>query len=163
MRFLSWPVLFSVYLGAGMNTIYVAFVAAVIFVVVASYYFMRAENRLETTGIMRVMGVETVYGQGKSNDYKVIVEYAYQVDGRKYTGRRYSSIPLVPNIVANKRMVDQLVDSYAVGKEVTAYYNPQNPGQAALQVFKGGLKGRIVVVAVLMFVLVLMMPALYFL
>jgi hypothetical protein len=56
-----------------------------------------------------------------------IVEYAFEVRGRKYQSRKYQQIPAVLELEA-----EEMVSRYPKGASVAVYYNPSDPSDCVL-------------------------------
>jgi hypothetical protein len=65
-------------------------------------------------------------------DYRPIVEYEYQVDGKSYRGDKIVIGPLVH--FNWKGPASRLVARYPVGSKVTVYVDASNPRRATLQI-----------------------------
>jgi hypothetical protein len=64
-------------------------------------------------------------------DYRPVIEYEYQVDGKSYRG---DGIVIGPLIQFNWRgPAKRMVERYPVGSTVTVYVDARNPRRAALQ------------------------------
>jgi hypothetical protein len=61
------------------------------------------------------------------------IQYEYQVGGRPYQSDQIHSGDKIFESISKEETYD-LVDRYPVGREVTVYYNPNNPAEAALEV-----------------------------
>jgi hypothetical protein len=85
-----------------------------------------------TTGKIAKSRVELAGGRDMATvEHRII--YEYQVGGRQYQcdqihpGDKFFEM-------ASKEETYDLVDRYPVGRDVTVYYNPDNPAEAALEV-----------------------------
>jgi hypothetical protein len=81
-----------------------------------------------------------------------IVEYAYEVGGRKYQSRRFYLEGGIPNVEA-----DEMVARYPMGAAVAVFHNPTDPADCALDVsFRKGYLRRsiLMILAVIPFELV---------
>jgi Protein of unknown function (DUF3592) len=61
------------------------------------------------------------------------IQYEYQVGGRQYQCDQIHSGDKIFESISKEETYD-LVDRYPVGRDVTVYYNPENPAEAALEV-----------------------------
>ena len=62
-----------------------------------------------------------------------VIAYEYQVGGRQYQCDQIHSGDKIFESISKEETYD-LVDRYPVGRDVTVYYNPDNPAEAALEV-----------------------------
>ena len=62
--------------------------------------------------------------------YKSSVVYAYEVNGRRYQGDRVNLGITISATVPG--LAQRTANKYPVGRAVTVYYNPENPGEAVL-------------------------------
>ncbi|MHC4476905.1 MAG: DUF3592 domain-containing protein [Planctomycetota bacterium] len=63
----------------------------------------------------------------KVSTYKPLVTYTYRVSGKKYTCNK-----VTPIAKSGRRWAREVVRDYTPGKTVTAYYDPDEPGEAFL-------------------------------
>jgi len=87
-----------------------------------------------TTG--RVLSADIVRYESRDEDrthytYHLAVQYEYEVNGQRYVGDRVNIGPVRRNI--NPRRSQEILARYPVGGNVTVYYNPANPQEAALE------------------------------
>ena len=61
--------------------------------------------------------------------YRPAVTYRYTIEGREYSSDRYTVMDPQRRDMGEVR---EIVESYAAGKEVTAYVNPEDPSEAVL-------------------------------
>lgn len=74
---------------------------------------------------VRLWGTRNIDGEIKDTE-KLIVEYEYQVNGLKYTGRAAAFYTLVyPATV-------EFADSHPANSDVQVYYNPEKPDECVL-------------------------------
>ena len=64
-----------------------------------------------------------------STDYRLRVVYEYVANGVPYTGKR---IGFGPRTYVRKKRAQAELERYPVSSTVTAYFNPENPGEAVL-------------------------------
>jgi hypothetical protein len=64
-----------------------------------------------------------------SAEYRISVAYEYVVNGVRYTGKR---IGFGPRSYTRKKRAQAELERYPVGCTVTAYFDPENPGDAVL-------------------------------
>ncbi|NWG05892.1 MAG: DUF3592 domain-containing protein [Chloroflexi bacterium] len=57
-----------------------------------------------------------------------VVQYAYQVGGQSYQGRR-----IAPGMEVGGTGAGKVVERYPAGAQVMVFYNPQNPSDAVLE------------------------------
>lgn len=65
---------------------------------------------------------------GWKDDHRPVVRFSYEVDGRRYSSERFAPLP----DVATPQRLFRLLGGLDPGTMVTAYRNPQNPGDAYL-------------------------------
>ena len=91
-----------------------------------------SQNWASATGTVLMSSVQTSYsGTGGSSIYPVIV-YQYEVNGKMYQSQnlRAGDEFLKVNIPSQAQ---KTVDKYPIGKQVTVYYDPNNPAESALE------------------------------
>jgi ABC-type multidrug transport system fused ATPase/permease subunit len=66
-----------------------------------------------------------------SRFYRPVVEYAYTVNGQDYRGNQ---IKLMATSAGNESWAAKAAARYPIGRDVTVSYEPENPGNAALEV-----------------------------
>ncbi|MEM1353813.1 MAG: DUF3592 domain-containing protein [Planctomycetota bacterium] len=66
-------------------------------------------------------------GKDSDGDPVIKVKYRYRVDGRSYTGERYSLVGL------GEREQQRFVDSHPIGTSITIYYDPTDPDRATIR------------------------------
>jgi hypothetical protein len=64
-----------------------------------------------------------------STEYRILLAYEYESNGVRYTGKR---IGFGPRGYARKKRAEAELQLYPVGGTVTAYFDPENPGEAVL-------------------------------
>lgn len=62
--------------------------------------------------------------------YGADVQYEYRAQGKPYTG---ANIRLLMPLESSPAEVQPILDRYPVGKRVTVYFNPQDPGESVLE------------------------------
>jgi hypothetical protein len=85
-----------------------------------------------TTGKIVKSRVELAGGRDMAT-VEARIMYEYQVGGRQYQCDQIHSGDKFFEMISKEETYD-LVDRYPVGREVTVYYNPDNPAEAALEV-----------------------------
>lgn len=91
-----------------------------------------AQNWASTTGTVLMSSVQSSHsGSGGHSTYPVIV-YQYQVNGKTYQSQtlRAGDKYLKVNV---SWQAQETVDKYPIGKQVTVYYDPNNPAECALE------------------------------
>ncbi|MBI3736002.1 DUF3592 domain-containing protein [Candidatus Sumerlaeota bacterium] len=63
-----------------------------------------------------------------STSYQPVVEYVYDVGTQHYTAKRVTPL----NISSGRGWAEEMIAPFRVGGNCTAYYNPENPGEAFL-------------------------------
>ena len=96
----------------------------------------RSEFWPSTTG--KVISAEVKRtSDGEGGDlYKPKVRYRYQVDDKPYQSSRITfklPNPLDNMFGGDQRLAEEAVRRYAIGREVTVYYQPNRPKKAALE------------------------------
>ncbi|MBI3157971.1 MAG: DUF3592 domain-containing protein [Chloroflexi bacterium] len=89
-----------------------------------------AQAWLSTTGTVLKSRVEVTGGDHAS--VTPVVVYQYQVEGQSYQAEQIRAGDMYL-AVRKRRTAYDLVDKYPVGAQVTVYYDPANPGMAALE------------------------------
>ena len=69
-------------------------------------------------------------GDIHSTQYRLSVRYEYEVDGKRYTSRRYA---FGTRYITGFRNAQETAAQYRDQGQVTVYYNPENPRHAALE------------------------------
>jgi hypothetical protein len=64
-----------------------------------------------------------------STEYRISVAYEYVANGVRYTGKR---IGFGPRTYVRKKRAQAELERYPVSCTVTAYFDPENPGEAVL-------------------------------
>jgi hypothetical protein len=82
-----------------------------------------------TTGKIIKSRVEVMGGETASVSPRIV--YEYDVYGRTYQSEQIRAGGIY--ITDPNRSAYEIVDSYPVGKDVTVYYDPNNPEDAALE------------------------------
>jgi len=72
-----------------------------------------------------------VSGAGTRTTYTPRVTYAYQVGGHRYSGTRIAPFDVL-NHFSGRDSAQEVVREFAAGTQVTAYMNPNDPGDAIL-------------------------------
>ncbi len=91
-----------------------------------------SQNWSTTTGKILMSSVQSQRSStGGYSIYPVIV-YQYEVNGKNYQSQtvRVGDKFLKINVVGQAQ---KTVDKYPIGKEVTVYYDPNNPAECALE------------------------------
>ncbi len=65
----------------------------------------------------------------EENDLLPDIRFTYTVDGREFEGR----LEFPPGTAPMPGFAQHQVETYPVGREVSVYYNPENPSQARLE------------------------------
>jgi hypothetical protein len=89
-----------------------------------------AQSWAATTGTVLKSRVEVSGGDVTSVTPYIL--YEYQVDGQRYEASQIRAGD-VYMAVRKRRAAYDLVDKYPVGAQVTVYFDPANPGMAALE------------------------------
>lgn len=96
----------------------------------------RSQSWPSTTGTIIFADVKRV-SDGEGNDlYKPDVRYRYQVNDKQYHSRRITfklQNPLENMFGRDQRRAAEIVRQYAIGREVTVYYQPNRPKRATLE------------------------------
>lgn len=127
-------------LGIGLLIVVVAFAGAVLLLVfvVRRFALQAVQEKIReaqawpsTEGLVRASEVRD---EGGENGWRAHVPYRYEVDGRVYESSRIAVA--VEYGREGLPAHQELAARFPVGAQVTVYYNPQNPADAAL--IKGG-------------------------
>lgn len=96
----------------------------------------RSQAWPDTTGKIIFANVKRV-SDGEGNDlYKPEVRYRYQVNDKQYQGNRITfklQNPVENMFGRDQRRAAEIVQQYAIGREVTVYYQPNRPKRATLE------------------------------
>lgn len=93
----------------------------------------RTEGRVEASFLYEH---ERRTAAGVVRSYTPVVRYTYRVNGRAYESKRRNFLPDHTRTYADRLDAEAVVATYATGKQVEVYYNPNNPRQAALEIPK---------------------------
>ena len=108
-------------------------VIGLIFVFVG-YYVVKGAKKVEkwpaTKGVV-VDSKVVSHLDSESNQtmFAPAITYRFKVEGKEYTSSDYGFMNMSYN---NPRKAEDIVKKYPVGKEITVYYNPENPYKAVL-------------------------------
>lgn len=126
----------------GNNLFLLAITAALLFFGGHEVYKTAGDLRLrfgadwaQTTGEIRVsrVGSQLSGSQGaRAENYDYQVEYTYSVDGHTHVGRRLTCSSYKP-LAGSPEPLQEYVERYPVGKEVTVWYDVAHPDQAVLE------------------------------
>lgn len=103
------------------------------------YGLLSTVEALQSRSWPSVQGMVTVARVGSYIDkdedgstvmYKALIQYTYQVDGRRYRGSRVS---LGDYASSDPRSAAAIVQRYPAGGVARVYYNPAAPGEALLE------------------------------
>lgn len=97
-------------------------------------YREAAQNWTSTTGTILMSSVERRKSGGRNSgyhDYAVIV-YQFQVNGQTYQSQTVKAGEQFLNINVSGQ-AQATVNKYLIGKQVTVYYDPNDPAQCALE------------------------------
>lgn len=125
----------------------IGFVAAIYFAVKAVRKAKQAEQWPVAPG--RILPSEVSHSVSRDRDgtsvtWKPHVFYEYDVEGSKFKSDRLTGISFYSS---NRRAAYRTVHNYPVGKEVDAYYNPEDPSDSMLE--PGITTGGVVLIVVL--------------
>jgi hypothetical protein len=91
------------------------------------FLLLRSDELVATTATVQHAWSEPARRQ---RGYVVYIDYAYEVDGRRYEGRRYS--PASPHErVYGLDEQTRMLGEHKIGTAITVYYDPRNPGRSA--------------------------------
>ncbi len=95
-----------------------------------------SRNALENSRIKSWMEVpctfESAKADGQGGDFRVAVRYAYEVDGVRHVGTRYSVSQGDDVVVDGVARRNELLDRYAEGASGTCFVNPSDATQSVL-------------------------------
>lgn len=94
-------------------------------------YRKAAQSWPATSGTILSATIQT-RRSGRSISVSPVVIYSYNVSGREYQSQIIKAGEQFLN-VGGSIIANQVIQRYPVGSNVTVYYNPQNPGEAALE------------------------------
>ncbi len=81
------------------------------------------------TGTLREIRVQELDESGKT-EFSLFLDYAYEVDGRDYTGHVLSS-PVMPRF-PTRREAEELIAPYEAGEPIAVHYDPDDPSRSCL-------------------------------
>lgn len=127
----------ATFLGAGITSVVLVLVALLLAVI--GWFQGRgaraAKNWSETKGEVMEAMVEkhraSTSDGGKMTAYRPRIIYSYRINGRDYVGERLNFGTEVQSSI--KTFADDKVKQFATGTQVTVFYDPQNPNEAALE------------------------------
>jgi hypothetical protein len=96
------------------------------------------DNRVELSAEITDTGVESVVVSRGRTGYVPVVTFQYQLQGASYTSDRIYPGDAQPQY-GDRATAESSVSAYAVGDSVTAYVNPDTPGQAFLEDSRSGI------------------------
>ncbi|MBT3337168.1 MAG: DUF3592 domain-containing protein [Anaerolineae bacterium] len=119
-------------------------------------YFQEKKDAEESLGWSSTVGRitkslmrrETSY-ESSNTLYYPEVEYTYEFLGTEYTGDRITFGGSTGN--SNRNKSEETLAKYPVGENITVYYDPNNPEDAALE-RKIGLGGKVFLIVGILFV-----------
>ena len=83
------------------------------------------------------LGQSTNFGQdGPTVSYYPIIKYEYSIGGQPFTGEKITFG--LTETTARSAKAEQVLDTYPVDKQVTVYYDPNNPSDTVLERRAGG-------------------------
>jgi hypothetical protein len=96
-------------------------------------YRQTAQNWPSTTGTILMSSVQSrrSSSSGGYSNYPVIV-YQYTVNGQTYQSQTLKAGEQFFNVNVSWQ-AQETVNKYAIGKQVTVYYDPNNPAESALE------------------------------
>jgi len=106
------------------------FLPVIIFLIVFASHMIYEYNTLKSwksvTG--KIIKADLEYAVNEDFKYYLDIEYTYSVNGESFTESR---INIVDDSYALDEAKEKLQD-YTVGKDITVFYNPENPERAVL-------------------------------
>ncbi|WP_262175243.1 DUF3592 domain-containing protein [Haloarcula laminariae] len=125
--------------GTAMSVVVLLFGLA--FVGVGAYTYLADSARLDgnvaVTAEVTDVGVERVEGSRGRDTYVPTVRFQYRFRGTSYSSDRLYPDSSRPQYYDNATAQER-VSAYAVGEEVTAYVDPEAPGEAFLEDTRSG-------------------------
>src|SRR5512144_1174356 len=83
------------------------------------------------------LGQSTNYGQdGPTVSYYPVIKYEYSVGGQLFSGEKITFG--LTEAASRSAKAEQVLDKYPVDRQVTVYYDPNNPSDAVLERRAGG-------------------------
>jgi len=110
------------------------------------------ENRVEVSAEITDTSVEAVESSRGRNAYVPVVTFQYRFQGTEYTSDRIYPGDAQPQYEEEATAASRL-SAYTVGESVTAYVNPDAPGQAFLEDSRSGMATGAVIVGALVCVI----------
>ncbi len=77
----------------------------------------------------RVTSSSSGSGSNRTTSYQPVITYRYTVEGHEYESKQYH---FFGRGHSTWESADQVASAYPVGKEITAYYDPDDPSVAVL-------------------------------
>jgi hypothetical protein len=90
-----------------------------------------AQSWLSTTGTVRISSVQSRRSGNSTSTFPVVV-YQYEVNGKTYQSQTIKAGEQFMNVRIFGQ-ADATAARYPVGANVTVYFNPANPAEAALE------------------------------
>lgn len=124
----------------GKKTILIILIAIGMIFVSSGGYFLYRESRIRNwpvaSGVILNAEVIRISRSGSSPSFKPSVSYKYQVNGKEFTGKRVSN---VSRTYGNSADAEAVIADYTQSRQVSVYYNPQNPQDSVLKHQSGGI------------------------
>ena len=148
---------------AGSPIIWIMVAAAVfcLWVIVANLLNIRraqiSKNWPSVTGRIVTSSFRAEHRDSDSSDrYIADIQYTYDVTGQTYSGNRVAYG--LRKEVKSRRTLEELIQRYTTGSEVSVYYNPDDPSSAVLEQGNsrfavGNITAGLIVLAVLLYFL----------
>lgn len=119
-----------------MNIYIIILALAVISAMFILYKFSSSANWKSTSGKIVSFEIEEIISKSNNEkDYKINLEYTYNVNGQDYSGGKL--VAGFPNVLGNKKDSEYFRDIYKTGEETKVFYNPENHEQSSLITSKG--------------------------
>lgn len=94
-----------------------------------------AAGRVTSAALKRRVSMGADNDLDHHDTFEPVVEYAFEVNGQTYTGRRLSTGGTASY---DRRRAQQILDRFPIGGAVQVRYDPANPSNCALEVKSGG-------------------------
>tara|TARA_B110000238_G_C16064060_1_gene411894 strand:- start:731 stop:1240 length:510 start_codon:yes stop_codon:yes gene_type:complete len=122
-------------------------------------FFLDSINFETTQGKIITSNVNYHIGVNSAPGYRFRVEYEFEAEREKYTS---DSVSFGSKILKDKHRAEEIIKKYPVGKEVTVYYEKNNPDFSTLEPTKNSNDDLILTFAIFVFLIFSVIAILYF-
>ncbi|MGC9469388.1 MAG: DUF3592 domain-containing protein [Anaerolineae bacterium] len=125
---------FLIVLGSGVALLGLAFL---IWIVVTKHREQGTPNWPSVQGEIlesKVVPFERETPEGRERTFTPLIRYRYTVGEQRYTSANLNFLPDTAATYDVKAKAESVAAHYPAGSPVSVFYNPSNPGQAALEI-----------------------------